>query len=100
MIIKIPCIYILSNKKNGALYVGVTSNLQQRIWQHKQNIVHGFTQKYNIHKLVYYEVCPTIESAITREKQLKGGSRKKKVELIEIANSDWNDLYDKMIENG
>jgi len=97
---KIPCIYILTNKKDGVLYIGVTSNLQQRVWQHKNNLTQSFTKRYNVHKLVYYEVCPTMESAIQREKQLKGGSRKKKVELIESKNSQWTDLYDKMIENG
>jgi len=97
---KIPCVYILSNKKDGTLYVGVTSNLQKRIWEHKNNAVEGFTKKYNLHKLVYYEVCPSMESAIFREKQLKKGSRKKKVELIEKENPHWIDLYDTMIQNG
>ena len=97
---KIPCVYILSNKKDGTLYIGVTSNLQKRIWEHKNNIVKGFTQKYNLHNLVYYEVCPSMESAIIREKQLKKGSRKKKIELIKKENAQWLDLYDEIIKNG
>ncbi len=97
---KISCVYILSNKKDGTLYIGVTSNLQKRILEHKNNIVRGFTQKYNLHNLVYYEVCPSMESAIFREKQLKKGSRKKKIELIEKENAQWLDLYDEMIKNG
>ena len=97
---KIPCVYILTNKKGGTLYVGVTSDLQKRIWEHKNNVVKGFTWKYYLHRLVYYETCPTMESAIQREKQIKGGSRKKKIALIENSNIEWVDLYDKMIENG
>ncbi len=97
---KIPCIYILASKKDKVLYVGVTSNLQKRIYEHKNNIVKGFTKKYNVHNLVYYEVCPSMESAILREKQIKAGSRNKKIKLIEKENPSWNDLYDKLIENG
>jgi putative endonuclease len=97
---KIPCIYILASKKDGVLYVGVTSNLQKRIWEHKNNIVKGFTKKYNVHSLVYYEVCPSMESAIFREKKIKSGSRQRKVRLIEKDNPNWNDLYEQMIENG
>ncbi|XLQ20241.1 MAG: GIY-YIG nuclease family protein [Candidatus Moraniibacteriota bacterium] len=97
---KISCVYILTNKKDGTLYVGVTTNLQKRIWEHKNNIVRGFTQRYNLHKLVHYEVCPSIESAISREKQIKSGSRKNKIALIENSNIEWVDLYGKMIENG
>lgn len=97
---KIPCVYILASKKNGVLYVGVTSNLQKRIWEHKNNIAKGFTKKYNVHSLVYYEVCLSMESAILREKQIKAGSRDKKMKLIEKENSNWDDLYYKMIESG
>ena len=97
---KIPCVYMLTNKKAGTVYVGVTSNLQKRIWEHKNNMVQGFTKKYNLHNLVYYEVCPSMKSAIEREKQLKGGSRKKKITLIEKDNLLWNDLYDEIIKNG
>ncbi len=97
---KIPCVYILSNKKDGTLYIGVTSNLKKRIWHHKNNTVKGFTQKYNLHNLIYYEVCPSMESAILREKQLKKGSRRKKIELIEKENPHWIDLYDILVKNG
>ena len=86
-------VYILFNKKNGTLYVGVTNNLVKRVWEHKNKIVEGFTQKYGVDKLGYYEVCANINSAIAREKQLKGGNRKSKLELIELNNPDWQDLY-------
>ncbi|KKP66686.1 MAG: endo/excinuclease amino terminal domain-containing protein [Candidatus Moranbacteria bacterium GW2011_GWE1_35_17] len=97
---KIPCIYILASERNGTLYVGVTSNLQKRIYEHKNNLVDGFTKKYKVHNLVYYEVCPSMEAAILREKQLKSGSRNKKIKLIEKENTTWCDLYDRMIESG
>ncbi|EKE21008.1 MAG: excinuclease ABC subunit C [uncultured bacterium] len=97
---KIPCIYILASERNGTLYVGVTSNLQKRIYEHKNNLVDGFTKKYKVHNLVYYEVCPSMEAAILREKQLKSGSRNKKIKLIEKENATWCDLYDRMIESG
>lgn len=93
---KIPAIYILTNKKDGVLYIGVTSNLPVRIWQHKNKAVEGFTKKYNLDRLVYYEVCPSMESAIIREKQLKTGSRKKKIKLIEENNHEWKDLYENL----
>ena len=86
-------VYILFNKKNGTLYVGVTNDLVNRVWQHKSKVVEGFTKQYGIDKLGYYEVCNDINSAIAREKQLKGGNRKTKMELIEINNPNWNDLY-------
>ena len=86
-------VYILTNKKDGALYIGVTSNLLQRIWQHKNKFVDGFTKRYNLNKLVYYEIFDDIENAIIREKQLKGKLRQKKIDLIEKNNPDWNDLY-------
>ena len=89
---KHPCVYILASKKNGTLYTGVTSNITQRVEQHKANAVDGFTKKYNIHMLVYFEQCESMESAIIREKQIKGGSRKKKTDLIEKMNPEWNDL--------
>ena len=91
-------VYILFNKKNGTLYVGVTNNLVKRIWQHKNKVTEGFTQKYCIDKLGYYEVCDNINSAIAREKQLKGGSRKAKLELIELNNPDWQDLYYEILD--
>ncbi len=86
-------VYILFNKQNGTLYVGVTNDLVKRVWQHKNKVAEGFTKQYNIDKLGYYEVFEDINSAIAREKQLKGGSRKTKIELIELNNPDWNDLY-------
>jgi putative endonuclease len=86
-------VYILFNKKNGTLYVGVTNDLVKRVWQHKNKVVEGFTKQYSIDKLGYYEVCNDINSAIAREKQLKGGKRKAKLELIELNNPNWNDLY-------
>ncbi|MCL2877100.1 MAG: GIY-YIG nuclease family protein [Betaproteobacteria bacterium] len=86
-------VYILFNQKNGTLYVGVTSNLVARVYEHKNKIVDGFTKKYNVDKLGYYEIHDDIVSAIAREKQIKGGSRAKKVALIESTNPEWNDLY-------
>ena len=86
-------VYILFSKKNGTLYVGVTNNLLKRIWEHKNKVVEGFTQKYGVDKLGYYEVYEDINSAIAREKQLKSGNRKSKLELIELNNPDWQDLY-------
>ncbi len=86
-------VYILFSKKNGTLYVGVTNNLVKRAWEHKNKVVEGFTQKYGVDKLGYYEVYEDINSAIAREKQFKGGNRKSKLELIELNNHDWQDLY-------
>jgi len=91
---KHPCTYILANAKNGTLYIGVTSNLVQRIWQHKNNQVKGFTEKYQVHSLVYYEQHGTMEAAITREKQLKKWNREWKIKLIEKNNVDWKDLWE------
>ncbi len=87
------CIYILTNKNNTVLYVGVTNNLTRRIWEHKSKLIEGFTKKYNVDKLVYFESFDNPKDAIRREKQLKAGSRKKKVELIEKLNSEWKELY-------
>ena len=86
-------VYILFNKRNETLYVGVTNDLVKRVWQHKNKALEGFTKQYSIDKLGYYEVCNDINSAIAREKQLKGGNRKAKLELIELNNPDWQDLY-------
>ena len=86
-------VYILASNKNGTLYIGVTSNLIKRIYLHKNNLVKGFTSKYNIHDLVYYEIFNNIGEAIKREKQLKGCKRKWKLELIEKKNPQWTDLY-------
>ena len=85
-------VYILSNKRNGTLYVGVTSNLVKRIFEHKEKVVSGFSAKYNLDLLVYYEERWSIEEAIQREKQLKAGNRKKKLSLIQSINPDWKDL--------
>jgi putative endonuclease len=90
---KQPCIYILASGRNGTLYVGVTSNLAKRIDEHRRS-TDGFTARYKVHTLVYAEVCDTMEQAIVREKQIKGGSRKKKLELIEGINPLWKDLSD------
>jgi putative endonuclease len=86
-------LYILASKKNGTLYVGVTGDLLKRIYEHKQNIVEGFTKKYNVHTLVYYERYSDIVEAITREKQIKKWNRKWKLKLIEDMNPEWKDLY-------
>jgi putative endonuclease len=86
-------VYILANKRNGTLYVGVTSNLAQRIYQHKNNLMEGFTRKFQIHQLVYFEARVRIDDAIAREKSLKKWRRKWKLQLIEGTNPDWRDLY-------
>ena len=86
-------VYILASKRNGTLYIGVTSNLIKRVYEHKKNLVDGFTKKYNIHKLVYYKITDDAESAIRREKQLKKWNRKWKINLIENSNPEWIDLY-------
>ena len=90
-------VYILFNKRNGTLYTGVTSNLIRRVYEHKNSPVESFVNKYDIDKLGYYEVHESIMSAIEREKQIKSGSRKKKLELIEKMNPEWNDLYESII---
>ena len=94
---KQACVYILSSQRNGTLYVGVTSDLIKRVWQHKNNVVAGFTQKYGVHQLVWYEQHSSMESAIQREKQLKSGSRQRKVQLIEAKNPGWRDLYQEIL---
>jgi len=90
-------VYILFNKRNGTLYVGVTSNLIKRIYEHKSKLVDGFTKKYRVDKLGYYEIFNDIIHAITREKQIKGGSRKDKLKLLEQFNPNWEDLYDGLL---
>ena len=89
-------IYIMTNKRNTVLYTGVTNDLKKRVYEHKEKLVNGFTKRYNITKLVYYEVFENIESAILREKQIKGGSRQKKIELINSMNKEWRDLYEEL----
>ena len=92
-----PCVYILASRRNGTLYIGVTSNLVQRIWQHKNDAVDGFTRQYAVHSLVWYELHATMESAIGREKALKEWRRAWKLKLIETTNPHWRDLYDDIV---
>lgn len=91
-----PAVYILASKRNGTLYVGVTSDLIKRVWQHRCDLVPGFTRKYGVHLLVHYELHDTMYTAITREKQLKKWNRAWKLELIERSNPQWLDLWDQI----
>ena len=88
-----PAVYILASQARGTLYTGVTSDLIGRVWQHKNHLVEGFTQKHGVHTLVYFELHATMYEAIGREKQIKAGSRAKKLALIEAMNASWRDLY-------
>lgn len=90
---KKPAVYILASMRNGTLYIGVTSDLIQRVWQHKNNLIEGFTKKYAVHNLVYFELYDNMIDAISREKQLKKWQRKWKLRLIEATNPEWKDLY-------
>lgn len=90
---KNPSVYILASGKNGTLYVGVTSDLVKRVWQHKQDLIEGFTKKYGVHDLIYYEMHADMTEAIRREKQIKKWNRNWKIELIEKANPAWRDLW-------
>ena len=94
---KLPCVYILASKKDGVLYIGVTSDLVKRSWEHKNNAVEGFTRKYNVHRLVWYETHETMLTAIQREKQLKKWNRDWKIKLIEKENPEWCDLYTEIL---
>jgi putative endonuclease len=94
---KQPAVYILASHRNGTLYVGVTSNLLQRVWQHKNDLGEGFTKKYQVHILVYYELHNDMLSAITREKQLKKWNRDWKLKMIEKDNSTWRDLWEDIL---
>lgn len=94
---KQPCVYILTSKRNGTLYVGVTSNLVQRVWQHQQGVIDGFSARYGVKRLVWYELHDSMEAAILREKQIKAGSRARKVALVEERNPRWFDLYDEIV---
>lgn len=85
-------VYILASKRNGTLYIGVTNNLERRLYEHKNNLVEGFTKKYSVHDLVYFEEVNDVNAALQREKQLKRWTRKWKIDLIEKENPDWNDL--------
>jgi putative endonuclease len=90
-------VYILTNVHNKVLYTGVTSDLVKRVYEHKNNLVDGFTKKYNVHKLVHFEVLEDMINAITREKQIKGWLRSKKIALIETKNPEWKDLYEGLV---
>ena len=90
------CVYILTNATHTTLYTGVTNDQKKRVWQHKGKFVESFTKRYHVDMLIYYEVTNSIESAIAREKQIKAGSRQKKVDLINSMNSEWRDLYDEL----
>ena len=90
------CVYIMTNTHNTVLYTGVSNNLARRVYEHKNGLGGIFTKKYNVDKLVYYEVGDNIHSAIAREKQIKGGSRKKKIDLIKSVNPEWKDLYEEI----
>jgi putative endonuclease len=94
--IKQPCVYILSSRRKGTLYVGVTSDLIRRVWEHKNGLVEGFTKRYGVHDLVWYEVHETMESAIGREKARKEWKRNWKLEMIEKGNPDWKDIYNEL----
>ena len=96
MSMKIYCVYILTNQRNGTLYIGITSNLKNRIFQHKEKMFEGFTKKYGIDKLIYFEQTEDVQSALRREKQLKKWNRDWKLRLIEEKNPQWKDLYDEL----
>ncbi len=98
MLVKQYYIYIMTNFNNKVLYIGVTNNLVKRVFEHKNKLLPGFTSKYNVNKLIYFEVFDNINNAIDREKQLKSGSRKKKLDLILKENSKFEDLYPKIIK--
>ena len=95
-IMKQPAVYIMTNKAKGTLYTGVTSNLKKRVWEHRENQVEGFTQRYAIHQLVYYELHEEMIEAIVREKRLKKWNRAWKIRLIQEKNPEWNDLYESL----
>jgi putative endonuclease len=94
--LKQPCVYILTNDRNTVLYTGVTSDLKARIHQHREKLLAGFTTRYNVSKLVYYETGSEMAGAIAREKQIKAGSRQRKMDLINAMNPTWRDLYDEI----
>ncbi|MFC1673573.1 GIY-YIG nuclease family protein [Pseudomonadota bacterium] len=94
---KRPCVYILASARNGTLYIGVTGDPVRRMWEHRNGVMEGFTQKHGVHNLVYAEFHDAMESAIIREKQIKKWNRAWKVELIEKANPQWHDLYDQLL---
>jgi len=94
---KLPAVYIMTNKRNGTLYTGVTSDLLKRVWQHKNNVADGFTREHRLHRLVYYETHGDMLAAITREKQIKNWTRRWKLDLIEKHNPNWRDLYEEIL---
>jgi len=94
---KQPAVYIMASTRNGTLYIGVTTNLVRRIWEHRNNFVVGFTQRYNVKILVFYELHGNITAAIEREKQMKRWKRDWKIQLIERSNPDWNDLWEEIV---
>jgi putative endonuclease len=91
---KEPCVYIIASRRNGTLYTGVTSNLSRRVYEHREGMIPGFTKKYGCTRLVFYESLETMPDAIAREKQIKAGSRKAKLRLIEDMKPEWHDLYE------
>ncbi len=94
---KQPGDYIMASKRNGTLYTGVTSNLIQRVWQHRNGVADGFTKRHGCKRLVWFDLADTMDAAIAREKQIKGGSRRKKLALIEARNPGWADLFDEIV---
>ena len=92
-----PCVYLLASRRNGTLYTGVTSDLVKRVWEHKNNVAEGFTKRYGVHRLVWYELYSNIESAIAREKAIKEWKRQWKLELIKSLNPDWRDLFEELV---
>jgi putative endonuclease len=90
------CVYIMTNEHNTVIYSGVTNNLARRVYEHKNGSGGIFTKKYNVNKLVYYEVGDNVHAALAREKQIKGGSRKKKIDLVNSVNPEWKDLFDEI----
>ena len=93
---KQPTVYILDSKRNGTLYIGVTSDIHKRVWEHKNDAIEGFTKKYGVHRLVYYELHEDMVSAIKREKQMKKWNRSGKLSLIDKHNMDWRDLWEEI----
>jgi putative endonuclease len=91
-------VYVLASKQNGTLYLGVTNDLVRRVYEHKNNLVEGFSKRYKVHRLVYYEVCDDITAAIQREKHIKKWNRRWKIDLIEKSNPEWNDLYPQIVD--
>jgi putative endonuclease len=98
--VKQPAVYIMASKRNGTLYTGVTSHLIQRAWQHREGVADGFTKRYACRMLVWYELADTMEAAILREKQIKAGSRTKKLALIDAVNPEWRDLFEEIAAGG